>query len=240
MARSLPSLRILNFGFDNAGFSREYLAALEGVLDSTSGRRIIVLGITPHSLTQGTGGRFVARKSRLNKRPAFLRRAGGLKTAWFANLTAAVPLNQAFLFLTGSHRLPRHEGVYHQDGWLAARLTPEQPNQGFEVARRWYVNNRVDPALAEGVISQTRRWTNQGIRVYGFRPPTVPEMVRLEDELGGFNEADFVREFTEAGGRWLRMDQTSYHTYDSSHLDRDAAADFSDDLARAIVVEGEN
>jgi hypothetical protein len=240
MARSLSSLRILNFGFDATGFSKEYLAAIEGVLDARSGRRIIVLGIGPHTLRPETGGRFAVRVSKRSRRPAFLQRAGGLQSNWFANLTAPGPLAHALLFLTGTDRLPRHETDYHQDGWLTARLTPEQPQKGFEVARRWYVNNRADPGVVEGVISQTRRWTSQGIRIYRFLPPTTERMVRFEDERSGYDEADFVRQFTEVGGRWLRMDQASYHTYDGSHLDREAAADFSADLARAISVEKEN
>ena len=51
MAGSLPDRRILNFGFYAVAFTPQYLEAIEDVLDPDSGEPIIVLGISPHSLS---------------------------------------------------------------------------------------------------------------------------------------------------------------------------------------------
>jgi hypothetical protein len=234
LQETLPYPRILNFGFNNAGFSKEYLAALERILDTNSSPTAIVLGVTPHSLTQETVGRFASRSSRDRSRPGIFRRAPLLKSAWFANLTQSIPMNYAFLFFLAPARMPHYEGIYHPDGWVASRIRPPQPQKGFTVAERWARTTRIDSTLVAGLLTQVQDWSSRGIRVYAFRPPTTERMVRFEDERSGFDEADFVARFEGAGGRWLRMDQAAYTTDDSSHLDRDAAVVFSRDLARAI------
>jgi hypothetical protein len=59
-------------------------------------------------------------------------------------------------------------------------------------------------------------------------------MIELEAEFAQFEEAAFICKFENAGGTWLALDQTGYHTYDGSHLHREAAEKFSSDLAQKI------
>jgi hypothetical protein len=54
------------------------------------------------------------------------------------------------------------------------------------------------------------------------------------DERSGFDEKTFVVRFEAAGGIWLNLDQTAYHTYDGSHLREDAAVELSGDVARLM------
>jgi hypothetical protein len=234
LRKNLPGRTVLNFGFDNAGFSREYLAALEAVLKPAAGRKTIILGITPHSLTPDTRGRFQYRKTRRHARVPFLSSGRPAGSPWFDNLTEPIPLEDAVFLLAAPARVPRHQREYHADGWLASRLSPEEPENGFAVARRWYRNNRVDPSMVADLLDQVGAWAHQGIRVYAFRPPTTAAMIRFEDPLSGFDQESFIRQFEAAGGHWLDLDQTRYHTYDSSHLDRDAARAFTKDLARLL------
>ena len=59
-------------------------------------------------------------------------------------------------------------------------------------------------------------------------------MIKLEQELSGFDEAAFVQAFVAAGGVWLPTDQTAYLTFDDSHLRRDDAIRLSESLGQQI------
>lgn len=83
-------------------------------------------------------------------------------------------------------------------------------------------------------MDQTRQWTAQGIRVYAFRVPSSLAMVALEDQMSGFDEATFVEQFKAAGGIWFSIPLEPYHSYDGSHLTKQAALQLSADLARLI------
>ena len=69
----------------------------------------------------------------------------------------------------------------------------------------------------------------------GFRPPTTPAMLDLEERLSGFDEARFARRFEEAGGSWVALAREGWRSYDGSHLHEDSARRLSDELARAIA-----
>ena len=59
-------------------------------------------------------------------------------------------------------------------------------------------------------------------------------MVELEKELSGFNQAEFVDAFKEAGGIWIDIDPTAYDSFDGSHLQSQSALELSRDLALKI------
>jgi len=87
-----------------------------------------------------------------------------------------------------------------------------------------------------GMIARNvRRCRAEGVRVYGFRPPTFQGMIDLENAAGGYDEAKIRQIFIQAGGLWLDVDQRKYPTYDGSHLRYDGARAFSCDLADLIL-----
>jgi hypothetical protein len=98
----------------------------------------------------------------------------------------------------------------------------------------FFSKTQVSTDLVKGVIDQTRQWTNQGIRVIAFRPPSTFEMVDLENKISGFDERSFVQQFTQAGGIWLDIPIEPYHSYDGSHLVKASAIQLSIDLANRL------
>jgi hypothetical protein len=129
------------------------------------------------------------------------------------------------------------EGYYlefHDDGWVASWTVPEYSTAALPSYREIFTSTQVSPQLVQKLMEQTRRWISEGIKVYAFRPPSSQAMVALENQMSGFNEVIFIQQFEAAGGTWLSLPLASYHSYDSSHLDKGSAIQLSLDIARMI------
>jgi hypothetical protein len=232
LAPYLGNARVYNFGFDAAGFYGRYLDAAERLLDPQSTTPRFILCVTPRSLTPEAEG--------FNGFRAFV---GELRTrswlelqvpeffSFFKPMDAGDLWHGIFPFLKKRHFYRE----YHADGWMAGDRVP--PKFGFNVEEyqnRVFVKNTVDPARVEELLTYVQRWTARGIRVYSLRPPTCKAMLKVEQRLSGFDEDGFVKAFTAAGGVWLPTDQTGYLTFDDSHLRRDDAIRFTNDLGRQL------
>ncbi len=233
MRKHMGNLRILNYGFNGLGYSEEYLKGIEDILDPESQRKIILLGITPRSLTARaclTNGYL---DSVANKR--YQQRS----------LPSLEPLfhfvrpytTQEIRDLITQKELNYRVTDYHLDGWSACEQkypTPEKVIEFLNVFDSKYKGG-VSADVILRLQTKVKEWTRNGVTVYGFRPPTSSEIVRQTDERSGFRELDFVQDFKNAGGVWLEVDQDGYLTFDGLHMMRDVAVKFSDDLARQIV-----
>jgi hypothetical protein len=129
---------------------------------------------------------------------------------------------------------PRTLQTFHDDGWIESERTLPNPEEALAVYAKRLRDTSVDAGLIDALVDQTRRWSERGIRVFVFRPPTTDAVVALEDRMTGFDEPALARRVEDAGGRWLRFGNDGYRTYDGSHLDRESARRFSRDLAARI------
>jgi hypothetical protein len=227
MGEVLPALRIGNFAFEGNGYSADYLVAIENLLEP-GGRRIIVLGITPVSLTplseRSSNFKWLREKhavelglqTGLGEIPYFFR-----PCAWVQSFAETGWLGE--------------EDIYHADGWVSSSLVPEQPEASLDPYRtEAFAGNKVSPRIVDGLLQVVERWTEEGYLVFGFRPPTTVALFEVELELSGFEESAFVYRFRQAGGIWLPFPHGFYPSYDGSHLSDYAAVDFSRDLAGKI------
>lgn len=236
MKQVLGDQRVLNFAFSGIGLSSPYIAAIEKVLDPKAEQPVVVLGISPHSLTKGAAkdNDFLWRKKTPpTPVPAFLSR--------FLHLFRPIPDREAFnltaTLLGKGHRTDRYHQEYFANGWIASFRMPEDRKKGLKSYATIFDETRDGPVSQEVIeefLSETRRLTSDGVTVFGFRPPSCPEMVVLENEKGGFDEKAVARAFENAGGIWLDMDQDAYHSYDGSHLHRESAEALSRALAEQI------
>ncbi len=231
MEEGMEEYRVFNFGFDGTGFSDMFLERAEGLLEASSGKKIIVLGITPHSLTPSAArsNQFLEQKKEKGV-DAWI--DGKVRPA----LKYFDPMDShaIFLALTGRKREYILYHHHHIDGWMASRQVPHAQKGTLAHYRRLFNNNRVSRALIDQVMDSTRTWAAKGIKVFAFSPPTTVEMIALEKEVSGFDEASFRERFKSAGGIWLDVDQTGYSSFDGSHLDEESAIKFSRDLAEMI------
>lgn len=233
MSRALPGLRIANYGFSGGGYAPEFLDATRRLLDPKCKKPIIVLGLTPHSLT----GKAEAKNGFLDN--------GNMDP--FAKL-ALLRLPGPFLFLSRYSQeeskmlFVRHAppvvyySEFREDGWVRSAKKPESRQEAIPQYRIMFAEgNSVSEHIVSRVMRRIRKWTAQGIAVYALRMPASPEMMKLENEMSGYRERDIAARVAKAGGMWLTFDYAEYHSYDGSHLTGEAAEAFSYDLASAIA-----
>lgn len=225
-----PAPRIVNFGFSGVGYTRDFLDAVEKVLDPESRHPVIVLGITPQSLAPAAqrmnGFRYYSDYSRQDRFLAV--HLEGLYH-WLRPGT----LGEATRLLLGRHL--HVDQRWYEDGWVSLDQDVDNPNLWATAFRNLFIDNQVDSKVVDRVLDAVAKWARQGISVYGFRPPTPMATVSLENNTSGFRQVAFVHAFEQAGGVWLEFDPTAWHSYDGSHLERSAALHFSRVLAQRLV-----
>jgi hypothetical protein len=233
-ARHSPFTTVRNFAFSGNGYSETYLQATRRVLDDNVAKRLVVLGITPHSLTESAvrDNGFV----QWHKIDSKERIKSQLFGPYLYPLRPVWPeLVDLFRFATG-RRAIKFRYVYHEDGWVASERHPVDTEAAIPDARRSFRNNQISPRVVNGVLDACRTWTAEGIRVVAFRPPTTRSMRALEDTLSGFDEKAFDEQWTQAGCQWLQVPaEHEWTIYDGSHLSADSAIDFTRYLAREII-----
>ncbi|MFP6582160.1 MAG: hypothetical protein VCD00_06335 [Candidatus Hydrogenedentota bacterium] len=234
MEPSFPDQRILNYAFHAVGYTESYFQEVDSLLKESSTHPAIVLGISPLTLTKSSArdNGFLnyivdGNTAKLGSRFATMRQ-------FFAPITTRELINTL-----GSEGKAFHEyRRYHQSGWLEAYDAPEDPGESMATYSVMFRPEKRGPShedVVDLVINATNEWTNRGIRVYAFRPPTCEAMIALEEEQSQWDLPGFVEGFEAAGGIWLTFDEDRYHSYDNSHLDREPATRFSEDLATLIA-----
>lgn len=231
MSEWLSPLDIKNFGFSIAGFSRHYLWAIENVLKPDSPTPTIILGISPLSLTEGTywsnGFLDTVEKSRWE-------RFTTLYLGAFLNFVRPFEKWQFLNTLFFSHQVEEYSLHYYADGWVASSLNPPDPEQKMDHYRRLFYENPVSERVLKNLYLTLQKWTQKGIRVYGFRPPTTLKMEALENEISGFQEEVFIQKFQQSGGIWLDFGEEGWESYDGSHLQEKDALRLSEMLAERL------
>ena len=230
MTAILPRERIYNFGFDHNAYTESYLTAIAALVDPSSNRKTIVLGISPQSLTPEAARRNGFSSLRENGRfGRFSMRYLSPYLAFFQ------PYNVYYYWdLLHGESIIRYYQHHYSDGWVASRKEPEDP--GYQIARYRgrFEGNKVSPVITRQLFRHVAIWREQGIEVYGLRLPSSEPMLLLENQQSGFDQGTFIGDFENAGGVWLDFDHNGYHSYDGSHLREDAAQQISVNLAREI------
>ena len=209
MQPALGRYRIGNFGFLGNAWEPNYLRALERLLDPKSAQKILLLGITPLSLTPRASrdNGFVRTQTMHPLEVELELRLSGL-------LHFLRPLNLTDIRnkITGGKR--GYRVTLYPDGWMAQTRFPNDKTAELERYRRLFVDNQVDPERVDELIEAVEKWSDEGIRVFGFRPPSTVAMVGLEDSESGFDERELVARFEAAGGTWLPWDGREYISHD--------------------------
>jgi len=223
--------RIVNYGFGANWYCDEYMQATEELLDPKAPKKAIIMGISPHALTWRTSGLglFIELKESPQQK-GFLDKHFGPVLDFFEPMSLRDALHGLFPSMAPTHTVKD----YKENGWVAVHKTRGDEDHEVKRYRGIYKEQRVSDKTVDVVMEYVSRWSDGGIRVYGFIPPTCEDMVELEKKVSGFNKEPFVAKFKEAGGTWLEADLTAYYSFDGSHLQDEGAVEFSHDLAKMI------
>lgn len=228
MGEAMDKARVLNFGYSSTGLDAFFLEAAAGKL-SDAGRRILVVGVTPHSLTPKA---VANRHYRETLRISSLSRYADALSLLLGRETTRYALSILF---GREDQIGEGQARAREGGWWEC-VYPVNPDQGLPVYRRQFATNKVTPQLLEGFLAAVRQLKKRGIEVFAFRPPTYPKMEALENELSGFDEAAFVAAFRKAGGTWIALDDRfGFVCYDGSHILGDDARRLSRELGQKIA-----
>ena len=233
MNEVLKEKSIINFAYGSAGYSEVMFREINRRIDDNAKGRMIVLGVTPLTLTPEGGYNYHLNFELKTKREELL------ELKYFKPvLSFFVPYTLAQLerktkgkeFYTSFHQ------EYIHGGWVATHEDKPWPESALKPYSTRFTNNQVSDKLLKGLLNQVNEWTKKGITVIALRPPTTKEMVALEDSLSGYNEQLIRKELELNGANWLDFNKNHYFSYDGSHLQKESAIRFSKDLAKKLRI----
>jgi hypothetical protein len=232
MSQVLAGNTIYNVSFNAGGMNEEIFAYAESLLDPEAEKPMII--VAPTALT------FMPHKRANSQYREYL--AKPRDQVWlyqeFPGLAQALQAVSPSVYLRKFWDLKPRKLLYqeyHADGWIETDQVPHDESYQLDLAEGSLSRFTIDPEIIDGVMDQTRRWTRAGIQVFGLIPPADADRKALEDSVLGFDEAAFARDFTDAGGTWIDLEDQIRDTYDGSHLTGPAAREFSRQLAEAIA-----
>lgn len=224
----------MNFGFSSGGINGEMLSFLFKRIDMQSSRKMVILGISPFSLSS---------KARANEQYHEMQRkhalldsvsvGGGLLKSY-----SLQRLMKRFGGDTSSRRSPIDE-KFRADGWcptVPTRFANVQVmfERGIEVYRSEFSSTACSELSICELCAWIGRCRSSSVKVVLFRIPSSTEMVAIEDKMSGFDESAFVKRVVSAGAIWIPMEQGAYESYDASHLTASAAEKMTERLCDRI------
>ena len=226
------SLKCYNLGFSSGGLNREIFRLAETKLDLSQPRIVIVLGISPLTLSENAYAN-QHYKTLLTQKDA----APEENETWLQTFFIPMDHERWNIFrksLKKKKKPERTAKIFFASGWQSIDLpfSRERYDDGLELYRVRFQNYRFSNESLEELTAAVRGWKKRGFHVFAFRPPAPAEMVGIEDAL--YDETRVKQAFSDAGGIWLDLPADAYQTYDASHLTTESSQRFSRDLAVKI------
>jgi len=227
-------IKSLNYAYWANGYGKNYLQGIEEKVDSSSEFRMIVLGLTPHSLTRKTARSEHYQWEKKRSREHVLQSLYLSKLQEIFAPYQAIDLTER---ISGKSKPNNYRITYHSNGWVESYWIKPDTSHSARFYKDLFTDDLVSQDVIDGLLEFVSRWRSEGIHVFAYRPPTSHTIRGYEHERGGFVESDFVKQFTDAGGIWIPVSPDDYQTFDGSHLEHQSAIRLSQDLARIIKEE---
>ena len=234
----LQSARGINLGYPLVGWTEEYCHLIEDKLDP-DGMRIIILGVSPHSLLESALANSSLRQY-MDTPPleSLLVSQCPTLVSWFSSIKI---MDVIFFALHRGPFVPSIElcqlerQIGHNNGWIESWADVVKTEGSINFYRRKFENEQISEDVLGFLCERISKWNNEGIRVFCIRLPASREIEKIENIQSGFVEGVVATSVVDAGGNWLFLDgRQSYHTYDGSHLSREDAIRLSRYLGSII------
>ncbi len=227
VSKELNGIEVLNFGYSSGGHNDVMFNEVESRLKGKSNLKIIVLGLTPYSLTPKaqTNKHYLQEKNR-DLKDIYNRR---FVNPLFSFFDPIKPTDIIYY----NDTVPGYYERFKKDGWVESKKIPFNPKAALPVYVKDFKENKVSDEILKNLYKQIKTWTGKGIKVYAFRVPTTNEMEALENELSGYLENEIKEDVENSGGKWINIED-SYISYDGSHLEKESAKEFSSYLGKYI------
>ena len=222
-------LDAINLGYSSGGFDRSYRSFILSKLKAYSELKVLILGITPHSLTSDglDNGHF----HEVLSTPTIDR----LKTLYLSPITSFFePREFKSISKVFKTSISGNYEKLHSNGWAESDNLKGDTLKALENYSKVFNGNLVNQAGIDGLMDWVDSLSQNGIYIIGFRPPSTAEMRALEDSLSGYKEKDIKAAFISRGGHWIDFKDKDYKSYDGSHLRADDARKLSREIGKAI------
>jgi hypothetical protein len=231
MEKILPEKNILNFGYSDGGLNPDMFKAAENKISQNSRNPVIVLGVTPNSITGYSMKNVQFWKEKTRPREDIFERLYLNGMLYYFSATSPEAISK---LLKNKPSASYYLNEYYSNGYVESEKFPVDTMEAIPSYISDYTNYKVEERYVVDLIRQVKIWNDKGIMVVGFRPPVSAPMHALEDTMGLFNEAAIRARFKKAGGLWIDFKPNAYKTYDGSHLNKESAQKLSNDLAVEI------
>ena len=218
-------LSAINIGYSSAGLSHDYLDFAVSKL-KTRGKKILIIGITPHSLT------YEASKNEHLKsftKVKWIEKTKSLHMYSLLSFFEPYKLKELIWPINDNYIQS-----FKSDGWVASDYVNPDSTKALASYIKTFNSYKVDSVVTKSFLDKVSNLKNDDIRIIAFRPPSTMAMRELEDSLSGFNENYLKNELSKNNIVWVSFQDKDYVSYDGSHLVKISAIRLSEELAYAI------
>lgn len=220
-------LKGINLGYSSAGFDDYYFDFITSKLDFKEKEQILILGITPNSLTE---------EAFKNDHLKSYQKLSGMelyKAKYLANLLKYLVPYQPTDFL--NKKIIYNEKIeYKSDGWAATSWVKKDSTYALKSYRTNFKNHHVSEREVEVFLRNIEKIKKKGIKIVAYRPPSTLQMRILEDSLSGFNEKRIKEELINRGVIWIDFKDSDFKSFDGSHLEIQSAEKLSRQIGKYI------
>ena len=220
-------LSTINLGYSSFGFTNASLDFIESKLNNNG---IIIIGLTPYSLTPNAA-----------KNEHYLqelnRKEIDIYKRLYLNKYLLPFARRNYSDVFGQTIDTVKEGYYekfHLNGWVESYKIPFDSTFALAAYDKNFKSNIITDSLTSVLIQRIKKWRNNGIMIICFRPPSTNAMEELENKISGFNEKEIADRISKAGATWLNFHNKNFSSYDGSHLHYTSAIELSKMLGRYI------
>tara|TARA_B110001450_G_scaffold256790_1_gene288732 strand:- start:1228 stop:2109 length:882 start_codon:yes stop_codon:yes gene_type:complete len=224
----IENTKAKNLGFSSGGFNEEAFNLINKYLDLDNNNNIVVIGLTPFSLTNSA---YDSGHLRSIKKKNI-----GFESWKINNLTKGLVF---FDPIIPSEIAARYFGYgyyhkYYDNGWVESEKYPINRDVALKLYTKQFANNKFSEKSFQVLLDNIYDLTNKNVKVFTLRMPVYYRLKALEDSLSGFNENIIKSKIISNGGLWLNIQDSLYSTYDGSHLDGESARLLSVKIAKKI------
>ena len=219
-------LSFINLGYSSAGFSNEYLDFVVSKFNPESKNKILIVGISPHSLTK-EAKKNEALKSYLELNNFEVFRYKYL-SSFLKQFAPYKPLNLI------KQKKNNYLQTYNKDGWVASDNIKPDSTRALKNYKKIFNEYKVSHNDMLLTINKLKQLVLSGINVFAFRVPTTEQMEILEDSISGYDENFVKNSLIQHSITYLDFQNSDFSSYDGSHLNEKSARKLSEQIGIKI------
>jgi len=212
-------LSSINLGYSSAGFSSDYLDFCISKFDFNAETKVLILGITPHSLTkEGFKNKASEKYAVASTFEIFRYKYLSLILKHFS------PYSPSEFF---NRKTSNYQEQHNKNGWISSYYLEPDSSKALKSYAKTFLKYQVADNEISTFLNKIKEIRTQDISIIAFRPPSTFAMRNLEDSISGFDEEYVKRELEVMGVKWLDFKDGDFNSYDGSHLHFESAKKLS-------------